>query len=77
MLFSISKDLSKKLQKSHPSHIKPLDLSFSLEALSGVHRGEIGGFMEERHELLVGEAERDHEDLVIHAPDILTNLLGT
>ena len=40
MLFSISKDLSKKLQKTHPSRIKPLDLNFSLEALSGVHRGD-------------------------------------
>ena len=26
--------------------------------------------MEEIRELLAGEAERDHEDLVIHAPDI-------
>ena len=26
--------------------------------------------MEERRELLAGEAERDHEDLGIHSPDI-------
>ena len=31
---------------------------------------EISGFMEERRKLLAGEAERDHEDLGIHAPDI-------
>ena len=70
MLFPIGKDLFKKLCKTHPSCIKPLDLSFGLEAMCQVYTGELRGFMEERRELLAGEAERDQEDLVIHAQDI-------
>ena len=35
-----------------------------------VYTRELRGFLEERHELLTGEAERDQEDSVIHAPDI-------